>query len=135
LHVLSYKYFEHTGTAAAGYDVQLPGQAEFTTLTDGFATGERRGGTFLDDTSPDIVIGASDLGGTGVASLRYTLDGGAWQTAPGALINLGSVPTGTHTLRYQAIDNAGTASPEQELTFSVTPTLELESLFLPLISR
>jgi hypothetical protein len=75
LHVLSYKYFEHTGTAAAGYDVQLPGQAEFTTLTDGFATGERRGGTFLDDTSPDIVIGASDLGGTGVASLRYTLDG------------------------------------------------------------
>jgi hypothetical protein len=135
LHVLSYKYFEHTGTAAAGYEVRLPGQAEFTTLTDGFATGERWGSTFIGLSSPDIVIGASDLGGTGVASLRYSLNDDAWQTAPGALLNLGSVPTGTHTLRYQAIDNAGSASPERVLTFSVTPDLELERLYIPYVQR
>jgi hypothetical protein len=135
IHVLSYKYFEHTGTAAAGYDVRLPGQTEFTPITDGFATGQRLGNTFLGLSSPNIVIGASDLGGAGIASLRYTLDGNPWQTAPGALLNLGSVPTGTHTLRYQAIDNAGSESPEQVLTFTVTPTLELESVFLPLIRR
>jgi hypothetical protein len=135
VHVLSYKYFEHTGTAAAGYDVQLPGADTFTTLTDGFVRGERLGNTFLGATSPNIVIGASDMGGTGVANLRYTFDNGPWQTAPGALLNLGTVPTGTHTLRYQAVDNTGIESPEQVLTFTVTSTLELETLFLPLVQR
>jgi hypothetical protein len=135
LHVLSYKYFEHLGTAAAGYDVRLPGQPNFTTLLDGFVRGERLGNAFIGDTSPEIVIGASDLGGTGIASIRYSLDGGTWKTTPGQMINLGRVMTGTHTLRYQAVDSAGTESPEEVLTFSVTNTLELERLYLPLVQR
>lgn len=133
-HVLSFKYFERTGLATAGYAMQMPGSAEFTIPRDGTAGGAFRiGSTFA--TTPDLTLVADDLGGTGVAHLRYSWDGNTWIDSPGGILRLGRLVNGHYHLRYQAVDHAGNRSAIQELPFVVDTTIDIEQVYLPLVNK
>jgi hypothetical protein len=130
-HVVAFKYFERSGDATAGYDVQVPGAAGFRLLAEGLGSGARRlGGTFL--APPNLAIAADDAGGAGVGRIRWSWDGLSWQEAPGALLRLGTLATGGYKLHYQAIDAAGNAGATRELAFAVNPNLPVRRIFLPL---
>jgi hypothetical protein len=62
-----------------------------------------------------VVLSATDSG-SGVASIEYALDGGAW-TAYSQAVQV-STP-GAHTVVYRATDVAGNVSAEGTLTFTV----------------
>lgn len=66
---------------------------------------------------------ADEVGGSGVAAIRYTLDGGARQivAAATAEVRVPAVPNGLHVLTARAADVAGNESPPATVTF-VTDT-------------
>src|SRR5262249_3618219 len=129
-HVVAFKYFERSGDATAGYDVQMPGDPRFQLLPDGLGGGARRiGGTFLE--SPNPVIAADDGGGTGVDRIRWSWDGTNWQESAGPLLQPGKLANGSYRLRYQAIDGSGNVGEIRELAFAVNPDLPIWRVFLP----
>jgi hypothetical protein len=131
-HVVAFKYFERSGDATAGYDVQIPGEAGFRPLPEGLGSGARRfGGTFL--ASPNLVIAADDQGGVGVDHIRWSWDGASWQDSPGPLLRLGQLANGSYRLRAQAIDASGNAGDIRELAFAVDPNLSVRQIFLPVL--
>ena len=131
-HVVAFKYFDRSGYATAGYDVQLPGDADFRPLPEGLGSGAPRfGGTFL--ASPDLVIVADDQGGVGVDRILWSWDGASWQDSPGPLLRLGRLANGSYRLRYQAVDAAGNAGQMCELAFVVNPNLRVWHMFLPVV--
>lgn len=69
------------------------------------------------DGSAVVTITATDAG-SGVASIEYALDSGAW-TAYTAAVTVRAA--GAHTLRYRATDVAGNAAAEKTMTFTVVP--------------
>jgi hypothetical protein len=130
-HVVAFKYFDRTGDATAGYDVQAPGHTSFRLLADGLGSGARRlGGTFL--APPALVIAADDQGGVGVDRIRWSWDGASWQESSGPLLGLGQLVNGSYRLRYQAIDASGNAGATRELTFAVNPNLAVRRMYLPM---
>jgi hypothetical protein len=133
-HVLSFKYFERHGQAVAGYAIQPPGADDFISVPDALGGGARRlGGTYYQ--YPELTVAADDQGGTGVARIRWAWDGAPWQEQAGGLLRLGRLQNGTYRLRYQAIDNAGNAGPEETLAFTVNPDLQVRQVFLPVGGR
>jgi len=69
------------------------------------------------DGSAVVTVTATDAG-TGVATIEYLLDSGAWTAYTAAV----SVRTpGAHTLRYRATDVAGNVAAEKTVTFTVVP--------------
>jgi hypothetical protein len=66
--------------------------------------------------SATATLTAADEGGSGVESVEYQLDGGAW-TAYTAPVVVSTV--GDHMLHYRATDGAGNASQEGMESFSV----------------
>src|SRR5262249_37239675 len=46
-HVVGFKYFERSGSAAAGYSVQMPGTSEFVALPDGLGGGAESVGSIF----------------------------------------------------------------------------------------
>ncbi len=67
-----------------------------------------------------VTLNASETGGSGIAAIYYTLDGGA-ETTYGGPFNVSVL--GTHTLKYWSVTSAGTSSSTQTLTFTVdSPT-------------
>jgi hypothetical protein len=64
-----------------------------------------------------VTVTATDAG-TGVASIEYLLDSGAW-TAYTAAVSVHA--PGAHTLRYRATDVAGNVTAEKTVTFTVVP--------------
>lgn len=137
-HVLSFKYFERSGDAVAGYSVQMPGASDFGALIEGLggrntevdlsadATFVRLGG---------ITVAADDQGGSGVTRLRVSFDGVQWTDVPGAVFTLSSLVDGDYTLRYIAVDAAGNQSAVQTFSFRVDSTFRLEQIYLPLVVR
>lgn len=66
-------------------------------------------GWYISDVS--ITLSATDAG-SGVASIKYQVDGGSWQTYSGAI----SISTdGTHTVKYYAIDNVANTEGEHTI--------------------
>jgi hypothetical protein len=65
--------------------------------------------------SATVTVTASDSG-SGVASVRYSVDGGAFTayTAPVVVTS-----PGAHTVRFRATDNAGNTSPDGSVGFTV----------------
>lgn len=134
VHVLSFKYFERTGDASAGYDVQAPGDTQFRTLPDALGGGAVSfGGTFAD--APWLRVPADDQGGKGVDHIHWSWDGASWNDTPGALLDLGRLANGGYTLRYQAVDGAGNAGPQQTLAFSVNTNLTVRRVYLPVVFK
>jgi hypothetical protein len=137
-HVLSFKYFDRSGDAVAGYSVKTPGADSFGALIEGLGgrdTGVDTsiGGTFQQ--MRGLTIAADDQGGTGVAKLRVSFDGVQWSDVPGGVFTLSSLMDGSYTLRYTAVDAAGNESPVQTLSFRVDSTLKPQRLFLPAVIR
>lgn len=69
------------------------------------------------DGSAVVTVTATDAG-SGIASIEYALDAGAW-TAYTAAVTVRAA--GAHTLRYRATDVAGNVAVEQTVTFTVVP--------------
>ncbi len=66
--------------------------------------------------SASVALAATDAG-SGVASIEYQLDGGAWTRYTAAVA---VTAAGEHTVRYRATDNAGNTSEVGSRTFTVT---------------
>lgn len=134
-HTLAFKMFERNGGAGASYSVRAPGSSTFITPSDGLTVGagERLGATFR--RLEGLVLAADDLGGSGIARLRVSLDNGPWQEHAGALVELGPFAPGAHTLRYVAVDGAGNSSPERSLSFRIDPALSVMRTHLPTVMR
>jgi hypothetical protein len=81
-----------------------------------------------------LTIVADDLGGSGVAKLRFAINGAQGEGA-GSLLTLGQLPPGDYVLHYSAVDVMGNESPSQELRFVVAPPelTEMTRLYLPLV--
>ncbi|MFC3537403.1 OmpL47-type beta-barrel domain-containing protein [Couchioplanes caeruleus subsp. azureus] len=62
-----------------------------------------------------VTVAATDAG-SGVATVEYALDAGAW-TSYGAPVVVAVV--GAHTVRYRATDAAGNTAPERTVAFTV----------------
>ena len=58
----------------------------------------------------------------GVTSLAYRVDGGSWQTIPGAQGTFNVSGDGTHTVEYRATDRVGNAETTQTLTLKIDAT-------------
>jgi hypothetical protein len=133
-HVASFKYFDRTGLAAAGYQMQAPGEAGFRTLPDGLTGGAARlGSTFIENPRPQIA--ADDQGGAGADHIHWSWDGNIWQDTPGGLLDLGKLANGSYTVRYQAVDSAGNTGDMQQLSFTVNTDLPVRRVYAPLVSK
>lgn len=140
LHVLSFKYFERSGDAVAGYNMQVPGDSTFGVPRDGLGGGAMRFGAIF-AAIPDLALAADDLGGSGAARIRYSWDGNTWTevtvgdggTAP--VLRLGKLVNGDYVLRYQAIDRVGNTTPVRQIAFTVNTELEVQRVYLPLALR
>jgi plastocyanin len=116
MHMLSYRATDQIG------NVSTEGMVHFTVVkedtTAPTVTGQVVGqqdpaGNYIG--SAMVVLNASD-DGSGVASVEYKLDSGAW-TAYTEAVQV-SAP-GAHTVLYRAADVSGNVSPEGTLTFTV----------------
>jgi hypothetical protein len=130
-HILSFKYFERSGEATAGYDVLVPGESFFRVIPEGLGGGAARiGGTFV--ALPALYLTADDQGGAGVGQIRWSWDGTNWQESAGPLLSIGRLVNGSYRLRYQAIDAAGNAGDTRELAFVVNTALPIYRAWAPM---
>lgn len=132
-HTLSFKYFERSGVATAGYSVQIPGGTTFTTPLDPISNVLRLGNTFAE--IPEVTIAADDLGGSGVERIRWSWDGVEWQDSTGSILRLGKIQNGSYRLQYQVFDKAGNQSDTYEVAFNVNTDMEIYQTYLPLTQR
>ncbi len=155
MHTLSYKYFERSGQASAGYAIRLPRASGsrttastgddagmpptatngFAAINDELAAGTPRiGNTFA--MPPAITIGADDQGGTGVNRVRVRINDGAWQETLTSMIQLSPslFPDGSYRIQYGAVDNVGNISPMREVDFKVDTTMQIAHTFLPFMN-
>ncbi len=64
-----------------------------------------------------VTLSATDnVGGSGVASIEYLLDGGSWTTYSGPFPVSGN---GSHTVQFHATDNAGNVEPVRTKSFTI----------------
>jgi hypothetical protein len=134
VHVLAFKYFERSGYAAAGYDVQAPDAAGFYVPIEGLGGGALRlGATFVEN--PLLSVTADDQGGAGVDRVRWSWDGVNWQESAGATLSLGRLANSSYRLRYQAVDRAGNAGEVSQLVFAVNTNLSVRRVYLPVVGR
>ncbi|KAB1948734.1 copper-binding protein [Micromonospora sp. ALFpr18c] len=119
MHMLHYRATDVAGNTSAEqmahFTVVAPPQEDTTPpAVSATVTGERNDdGAYV--VAATVTLTATDAG-SGVASVEYALDAGAW-TAYAAPVSVRAV--GAHTLRYRATDAAGNASAEQSATFTV----------------
>jgi hypothetical protein len=81
-------------------------------------------GTFLSGSTYKSAVGvtlsATDSGGSGIAAIYYTLDGGAQSTYTGT-VTVSAL--GSHAVKYWSVNAAGTASATKSVSFGIdTPT-------------
>lgn len=135
-HVLSYKYFERSGLAAAGYSVRMPGGSGFGQPIDGLGGNNTAVDLHLGNTYQRLngmTIVADDQGGSGVNTLQVSFDGTNWTNIPASVFTLSALQDGSYTLRYRAVDAVGNQSATQQISFRVDSTLNISSLYLPMM--
>ncbi|MER6015316.1 OmpL47-type beta-barrel domain-containing protein [Streptomyces bluensis] len=120
-HKVRYRATDKAGNVSAEKSVTftvVTPPAEDTTppVTGVTVEGDRNSdGAYLK--SAKVTVSATDEhGGSGVAAIEYSLDGGPYlaYTAPVVVDR-----AGTHTLAYRASDTAGNTSPARTVTFTV----------------
>lgn len=116
-HTLGFKYFERTAQAVLSYDWQTPNSTTWTSVPVHLANGAQRYGSYF---APNAVItvAGDDHGGSGVAAMRWRLNGSAWQQDDGAVLPL-TLGGGTYTLDYAAVDNVGNIEPYRTMQFTI----------------
>lgn len=137
-HVLAFRAYERAGESELGYVVRVPGAAEHTLLADGLggadgAPAERFGAVFRRFTG--MALAADDMGGSGVAAVRVSLNGGEWVETAGAIARLGPLADGSYRVRYVAVDREGNLGEERELAFRVDSSAAVWRTYLPLAMR
>lgn len=133
-HTVSFKYFERSGYAVAGYGTCDSDTNEITVLPDATAGGALAlGKTYVQ--TPDLTIAADDQGGTGVETVRYSLNGTNWVEVSDSLLHLGRMQNGSYTLRYQAIDELGNAGETRTVAFDVDNGRKIYRVLAPLTMR
>jgi hypothetical protein len=132
-HVLSFKMFELSGDAVAGYSVRPPGYSDFISPHDGFVmgAGDRIGSRFR--ALEALTLVADDLGGSGITQLRVALNDGPWQNFSGPIATISGFNPGSNSLRYTALDQAGNESTLHNLNFVIEPDLVVHRTYLPLV--
>jgi hypothetical protein len=133
LHTLSVIFFELRGMAAAGYDVRLPGSSVFQPVPDGLSSTLRFGGTFAEPAT--VALTADDRGGSGIAAVRWRLNGSSWQIIAGPIAHIHLPENGTYRVHYQAVDAVGNEGPIRELTARVDTNLTIHRVALPVVVR
>jgi len=142
------------------YGLRVPGEGKHTVyawLRDGAGNADHRTAVALPDalwydgTSPVTTVKRSGTPGargwyvspvtfelsatdatSGLASLRYRIDDGPWQTGTTFVVNR----DGTHTVGVSALDSAGNAEPEQRFTVAIdrrapTANVSVQSHYQP----
>ncbi|MFI7680717.1 OmpL47-type beta-barrel domain-containing protein [Actinophytocola sp. NPDC049390] len=118
MHMVSYR-----ATDVAG-NVSPEGMAHFTVVqqdstaptVSGRVVGQQdENGAYIGSAMVTVTATDND-GGSGVASVEYQLDGGAW-TAYTESVQVSD--PGAHTVLFRATDQAGNTSPEGSVTFTV----------------
>ncbi len=137
VYSLSFKYFERTGTASAGYAVKLPESEHFVVIQDALSSTPRTPEHFT--VSPEIVLAADDQGGSGLDHWQYSINDSQWIEVADSVLRLGRWVDGSYTLRYRVTDQLGNTSPTEEFRFIVdtrpiTPTLPQDQrVYLPVV--
>jgi N-acetylmuramoyl-L-alanine amidase/PA14 domain len=132
-HILAFKYFERSGLAAAGYGVQMPGEAELHPLPDGLGGAPQLGRIFVN--FPTIRLPADDTGGAGIDHIAWSLNGAGMPDTDGPLLETGKLQNGEYHLIYQAVDKAGNQDQQRELTFTVNTAVTISRVYLPIVAR
>jgi hypothetical protein len=70
----------------------------------------------------DATDGATGRARSGVAEVRYRLDGGGWTPVGGSTAAFGVADDGVHTVEYYAVDAVGNAEGGRSTTFRVDRT-------------
>ncbi|MDO8626746.1 MAG: hypothetical protein Q7K39_04865, partial [Candidatus Magasanikbacteria bacterium] len=70
----------------------------------------------------DSIILGQESQASGILSLNYKVDGGAWQKVDGAQVNIPVSSEGLHSVTFFATDNAGNNEPEKVLNFTIDTT-------------
>ncbi|WP_327342541.1 OmpL47-type beta-barrel domain-containing protein [Streptomyces europaeiscabiei] len=119
-HKVRYRATDRAGNVAAeknvGFTVVAPPAADTAPPVTGVTVaGDRNSaGAYL--RSAEVTVSATDHGGSGVATIEYSLDGGPYlaYTAP-VLVDR----AGTHTVAYRASDRAGNTATARSVSFTV----------------
>ncbi|MEV6384370.1 family 16 glycoside hydrolase [Streptomyces sp. NPDC051773] len=119
-HKVRYRATDKAGNVAAeksvGFTVVAPPAADTTPPVTGVTVeGDRNSaGAYLK--SAKVTVSATDHGGSGVAAVEYSLDGGPYlaYTAPVVVDR-----AGTHTVAYRASDKAGNTAAARSVSFTV----------------
>ncbi|MDX3585782.1 MULTISPECIES: OmpL47-type beta-barrel domain-containing protein [Streptomyces] len=119
-HKVRYRATDRAGNVAAeknvGFTVVAPPAADTTPPVTGVTVeGDRNSaGAYL--RRAEVTVSATDHGGSGVATIEYSLDGGPYlaYTAP-VLVDR----AGTHTVAYRASDRAGNTATARSVSFTV----------------
>ncbi len=119
MHMLHYRATDHAG------NVSPEGMAHFTVVeqdsvppvvTAAVSGTQDANGNYVDKAT--VTVTATDAG-SGVASVEYQLDGGAWT---GYTVPIEVATNGAHAVTYRATDAAGNVSAVGTATFTVVPS-------------
>ncbi|MET8246992.1 family 16 glycoside hydrolase [Streptomyces sp. NPDC005202] len=119
-HTVRYRATDKAGNVSAEKSVQFTVVAPPAQDTTPPVTGVTVDGTRNSDGayvgSAKVTVGATDEGGSGVAGIEYSLDGGPYlaYTAPVVVDRVGA-----HTVAYRASDKAGNTSEPRTVSFTV----------------
>ncbi|MFC5635622.1 OmpL47-type beta-barrel domain-containing protein [Streptomyces bullii] len=119
-HTVRYRATDKAGNVSAEKDVRFtvvaaPPQDTTPPVTGVTVEGTRNSdGAYVGNAK--VTVSATDEGGSGVAGIEYSLDGGPYlsYTSPVVVDR-----AGTHTLAYRASDKAGNTSAARTVTFTV----------------
>ncbi|MDX6411825.1 MAG: large repetitive protein, partial [Gaiellaceae bacterium] len=111
-HVLTYRSIDAVGNTEADKTATVRIDATAPVTTDDAPAG-------WSSTSVVVALSATDVGGSGVASTEYKLDGAAGFTAGANAIVSGE---GAHTLVYRSTDAAGNTDADKTATVRIDTT-------------
>ncbi|GLZ00113.1 copper-binding protein [Actinoplanes sp. NBRC 103695] len=119
-HMVHYRATDNAGNRSAeqmaSFTIVAPTTPDTTPpATNATVAGDKdANGNFIGTAT--VTVTATDDGGSGVDTVEYALDSGAWTayTTPVAVTAVGA-----HTVRYRATDKAGNVAPEKSVAFTV----------------
>ena len=119
-HMVHYRATDNAGNRSAeqmaSFAVVEPQQQDTTPpATNATVAGTRdSNGNYVGTAT--VTVTATDNGGSGVATIEYQLDSGAWTAYTGPVA---VTAVGAHTLKYRATDQAGNTAAEKSVSFTV----------------
>ncbi|MEU6576602.1 family 16 glycoside hydrolase [Streptomyces sp. NPDC046805] len=121
-HTVHYRATDKAGNTATDKSVEFTVVAPPAQDTTPPVTGVSVDGTRNSDGayvgSAKVTVSATDEGGSGVAAVEYSLDGGPYLAYGGPVV---VDRVGAHTVAYRATDKAGNTAEPRTVSFTVVP--------------